>query len=386
MIISLPATHFTEGYFTLDVLWRLISSTLLDPVLTFLFPLYHFQRLTKIFTQKTALHALTLAFKGVWWKRDVFRDPWMLASLALWSVGLMYKANEGMNRLARNNCRGNKDGWDNWQGRIVLITGGAGGVGKEVVKQLEERNLKINFVVFDLAEWVGPKPKSLTHYKVDISNPQAVRDAAEKVKKEIGHPTVLVNMAGVVRAKSILDMNEKEIDLTYDINVKSHYYMVQAFLPEMLKTGIGHVVTIASSTGYHQAVNGVAYCSSKAAALSFHEGLTEELRYLYQPSSNARRIRTSVICPAHIKTSMFEGFAFNVPRWVAPSLEVETVGKLVAQTILSGESQHIIEPVYAKFTPAARGLPTWIYAIVLACARSAMGGVRDVQQKLGKAQ
>jgi len=80
-------------------------------------------------------------------------------------------------------------------------------------------------------------------------------------------------------------------------------------------------------------------CSSKAAALSFHEGLTEELRHVYLPHSEARRIRTSIVCPAHIKTRMFEGFTSSIPGWLAPSLEVETVGMLVTQTVLSGESQ-----------------------------------------------
>ncbi|GAA5947823.1 hypothetical protein JCM1841_003845, partial [Sporobolomyces salmonicolor] len=121
------------------------------------------------------------------------------------------------------------------------------------------------------------------YLKVDIASAAAVHEAAAKVRESVGHPTVLINMAGVVRANSILDMSQCEIDLTYDINVKAHYYTVQAFLPEMIKNGHGHIVTIASSTAYHQAANGVAYCSSKAAALSFHEGLTEELRHTYIP-------------------------------------------------------------------------------------------------------
>lgn len=80
-------------------------------------------------------------------------------------------------------------------------------------------------------------------------------------------------------------------------------------------------------------------CSSKAAALSFHEGLTEELRHLYVPHSNARAIRTSVICPAHFKSGMFAGFVSGIPEFLAPSLEIDTVAELVEQTILSGESQ-----------------------------------------------
>lgn len=153
----------------------------------------------------------------------------------------------------------------------------------------------------------------------------------------------------------------------------------------MLEEGHGHVVvsrrstatreptklitnstqTIASSTAYHQAANGVACesrrcccdltpkrespdlrtcpppidCSSKAAALSFHEGLTEELRHLYLPHSKARAVRTSVICPAHFKSGMFAGFVSGIPEFLAPSLEVDTVAEVVEKTILSGESQ-----------------------------------------------
>ncbi|GAA5943230.1 SDR family oxidoreductase [Sporobolomyces koalae] len=386
MLIHLPSLHFAEGYFTIDVLWRLLRCTLFDPVLTFLLPLYQLQRLTRILTAKSALHAMILATRAIEWKRDVWSNPWMIASLIVWGGGIGYRLNEELNRGVRNNFRTNRDGWNDWKGRVVVITGGAGGLGKEVIKQLRARKLEIKIVVLDLADYNEPLPQEVSQYKIDITNAEAIKEAAAQIQREIGHPTVLVNMAGIVRAKSILDMSQKDIDLTYDVNVKSHYYLVQAFLPEMLKTGIGHVVTIASSTGYHQAANGVAYCSSKAAALSFHEGLTEELRYLYQPAPNARRIRTSIICPAHIKTKMFEGFASSIPSFLAPSLEVSTVAQLVTQTVLSGESQHIIEPVYAKFTPMARGLPTWIYAFILACARKAMGGVKEVQQKLEKAE
>jgi hypothetical protein len=48
----------------------------------------------------------------------------MIASLCLWGLGIGYKFNETLNRYARNNFRNSPDGWDKWQGRIVLITGG----------------------------------------------------------------------------------------------------------------------------------------------------------------------------------------------------------------------------------------------------------------------
>ncbi|GAA5947124.1 hypothetical protein JCM1841_004512, partial [Sporobolomyces salmonicolor] len=124
-------------------------------------------------------------------------------------------------------------------------------------------------------------------------------------------------------------------------------------------------------------------CSSKAAALSFHEGLTEELRHTYIPHARTRRIRTSVICPAHIKSAMFDGFENKIPSALAPSLEVTTVAGLVVATVLSEESQHIVEPFFAKFTPISRGLPAWMYSTILACTKDALVGVRAVQATKG---
>jgi len=48
----------------------------------------------------------------------------MLASLVVWGIGLLVKLNQELTRASRNNFRGNKQGWENWQGRVVLITGG----------------------------------------------------------------------------------------------------------------------------------------------------------------------------------------------------------------------------------------------------------------------
>lgn len=123
MIISLPATHFAEGYFTIDVLSRLLSCTLLDPVLTFLPILHNLQRLTSILTSKTALHALKLA-ERTYWFRDVWSDKWMMASLALCGLGVWIKVNQELSRAARNNFTGSMEGWEEWKGRVVVITGG----------------------------------------------------------------------------------------------------------------------------------------------------------------------------------------------------------------------------------------------------------------------
>ncbi|KWU42253.1 NAD(P)-binding protein [Rhodotorula sp. JG-1b] len=384
-VVSLSPFSWAEGL-TIDVLIRLLNKTFLDPASHWVVLVsYAVQSVTRSSVRRLSFLEATKA--AVFATPTLARsDPFFQAILALCAVGTVLKLDKLLDRLARNNFTTDKQGWKWGQpdgGEIVLTTilcpdfAGAGGLGSNVACRLAARKIKV--VVLDVAPLAADAPESIAYYKVDLSNAEEIRQVAEKVRREIGHPSVLVNMAGVVKASSILDMAQRDIDLTYDINVKAHYYTVQAFLPHMLEEGHGHVVTIASSTAYHQAANGVAYCSSKAAALSFHEGLTEELRHLYLPHSKARAVRTSVICPAHFKSGMFAGFVSGIPEFLAPSLEVDTVAELVEKTILSGESQHIIEPYYASFTPLGRALPTWIYGGILACAKDAMGHVQTAR-------
>ncbi|TNY24284.1 hypothetical protein DMC30DRAFT_371652 [Rhodotorula diobovata] len=376
-VVSLSPLHCAEGL-TLDSLLRIADASLLNPVLSWTLPVLAVLRAAST----SSLDALLPALQRANYSHLVRTDrPFQLA-LGLFAVGVALRVNDALSRAVRNNLTRDRKGWD-WKDEVVAITGGAGGLGSEVARRLGAKGIKV--VVLDVAPLTSDAPSGVAYYKVDLASARDVQETALKVQREVGHPTVLVNMAGVVRAESILDMTERDVDLTYDINIKAHYHTVKAFLPHMIEQGHGHVVTIASSTAYHSAATGVAYCSSKAAALSFHEGLTEELRHLYQPASHARAVRTSVIAPAHFKTGMFAGFESAIPEFMAPSLEVGTVAGLVERTVLSGESQHLIEPFYAKCTPLGRALPTWLYAGILFFAKDAMGAVRAFKAREAQA-
>lgn len=79
----------------------------------------------------------------------------------------------------------------------------------------------------------------------------------------------------------------------------------------------------------------VSDCSSKAAALSFHEGLSLELRDVY----NCPEIKTSIICPSHVKTNLFNGYTSAVPQWLMPSLEVAEVASEIVNVVKGGKSE-----------------------------------------------
>ncbi|SCV67353.1 BQ2448_5999 [Microbotryum intermedium] len=362
--VQLPILHLSEGL-TIDMLYRFVTHLLLDPRFLMLLTLVRTRAIGQ--SPSNLLRHIILHDHGA--------DPLSSALVVCLGMSLVLWFNSWLSHASRNNWvlnkKGggdNKWGWDERRSEVVVITGGL-----EMVRGfVDKAHAKV--VILDVVEPKGGPFPNTTFYHCDLASPQEIKKVCQKVVEEVGQPSVLINNAGVVRSASILDSTTRDIDLTYDINVKSHYYTVQAFLPGMIKMGKGHIVTIASNTAYIQAAKGVSYAASKSSTLSFHEGLTEELRHMYGLS--ARSIRTSAILPGHVRGPMFDGFATGMPEWLMPSLEPKTVAGLVVRCVMSGESQFVIEPLYAKALPLVRALPTWVGDILYASAKNSLAQVQ----------
>src|SRR5690606_38857795 len=145
----------------------------------------------------------------------------------------------------------------------------------------------------------------------------------------IGAPTVLVNNAGVCRGKTVLEATPADLNLVYNVNVLSHFYLAQEFLPSMISSNHGHIITVAFIGAYVQAPKMVDYNSSKAAVLSFHEGLGLELKHTYK----ADKVRTTLVTQGYARTPLFQGYKQN-STFFLPSLEPETVSDAIVDAVL----------------------------------------------------
>lgn len=197
---------------------------------------------------------------------------------------VLRQLNGYLNRRALNNNTPDPT-WD-WKNEIVLVTGGTSGIGEHMVRQFAERGIKV--VVLDLNPPKTPFPANVFFYQADITSTETVHEVALRIRKEVGEVTVLINNAGIGNAGSIIGKPEKETRKIYEVNHLSHYVMVREFLPNMIFKNHGHVVTIASMASFTAPAMMVDYACTKAAALAFHEGLTQELKHVYK----SRRIRT----------------------------------------------------------------------------------------------
>jgi len=315
---------------TADPIGRFIKKTALNPAVTLIFILL--ARYTKRGSDLSILHET--AYSRI---RKLFY------------FGLVRWASSYLDARALDN--GTTDVY-NWDKEIILITGGAGGIGGHVVRLLAERGIKV--VVMDVIPMTFEAASNVHYYKCDITSPETIASVAKEIRKDVGEPTILINNAGVARGKNILDATEKDVRFTFDVNALAHYWMAKEFVPAMVKANHGMIVTVASFAAYVTVPNMTDYAASKAAALSFHEGLAAELKTRY----NAPKVRTVVINQGYTKTPLFQGYR-NDSKFLVPTLEPETVAEAIVKKVLAGHSGQVIVPGFGSVLTFFKAMPHW---------------------------
>lgn len=116
----------------------------------------------------------------------------------------------------------------------------------------------------------------------------------------------------------------------------------------------GTVATVSSYASWLTIPNMIDYGASKAAALSFHEGLTAELQRTY----NAPHVRTVSVHPGHTTTPLFQGYDQKT-AFVMPELRPETIAEAIVKKVLTGRSGSVIVPEAGAMLPLLRFLPDW---------------------------
>jgi len=247
-----------------------------------------------------------------------------------------------------------------FRNQVVLITGGASGIGRRMALDLAQKGAVL--VIWDIhQERLDETVEELSNvgahrahgFVCDISNRQEVYTTASKVKEAVGDVDILINNAGIVSGKSILEIEDEKIEATFGVNTLALFWTAKAFLPGMLKRNHGHIVTIASSAGLVGVSKLTDYCASKWAAVGFDESLRMELR------STSPGVKTTIVCPFFIDTGMFDGVKSRFAR-LLPILSEEEATRRIIKAV-SKEQPRLIMPALVSIVPVVRALPVWFF-------------------------
>ena len=244
-------------------------------------------------------------------------------------------------------------------GKRVLITGGAQGIGYQMAIKFAERGSDI--VLADInTDKLSEAKASLEEraivasgFQVDVTNPASIAELRARVAAEVGPIDVLVNNAGVVFggpfAQTSLDRHLK----TYEVNVQGLVAMTHAFLDDLIARPEAHLVHIASASGLIGLPYGATYASSKWAVIGFGESIRAELNLL-----GHHHVHHTIVCPSYIGTGMFDGAeAPKATSILEPNYLAEKVVHAVERNTV-----HVLEPFMVKLTPIIRALlPVGLY-------------------------
>ena len=242
----------------------------------------------------------------------------------------------------------------------VLITGAASGLGRLLA--LRCAGLGATVTIWDLdaaggeavaAEATAMGPGRARAFACDVSDRTQVYARAAEVLADAGAVDVLVNNAGVVSGRELLELDDARIERTFAVNALAPFWVTKAFLPAMVAGGSGHIVTVASAGGLIGSPRMTDYAASKFAAVGFNEALRLELK------RSTPGVKTTIVCPFYIDTGMFEGVKTRFPL-LLPILREQDVVERIVKAIQHDRPQ-VLMPWMVHTLPAMRLLPVGVF-------------------------
>jgi NAD(P)-dependent dehydrogenase (short-subunit alcohol dehydrogenase family) len=188
-----------------------------------------------------------------------------------------------------------------FEGKVVLVAGGTGGLGRAVSLAFLEAGAKVHVTYRKQEELDGLKRAAkegasrLDAHTVDVTDESSVRGLVESVVTHDSHLDILVNTVGAYAGGiKLWELENKLFEQMMALNLRSGYVLSRAVVPVMLKQSQGAVVNVAAKAAFDHGAGAAAYAASKAAAVALFDSLAEDLK--------GSGVRVNSILPSIIDT------------------------------------------------------------------------------------
>lgn len=240
-------------------------------------------------------------------------------------------------------------------GRVVVITGGARGIGLATARALIERGATVAIGDID-ADALTPARREIgahVGHVLDVTDPTSFDAFLQQVEAELGPCDVLINNAGIMPVGPVIDEDEDLARRIMTINVLGVITGTKLALRRMLPRGRGHIVNMASLAGELPFPGLATYCASKHAVLGFTDSVRKEVR--------GSGVHLSSVLPTLTNTQLASG-----TRNVAGLRHAEPteIAQAIAELLRRPRSRVRITRSAGLLVQAQRVFPRWIYESV----------------------
>lgn len=165
--------------------------------------------------------------------------------------------------------------------KVAVITGAGSGIGEAIATLLHEEGVKVILAgrnkdkLQNVANQLAQD--SVKVVPTDVTKKEEVDELIKIAQQTFGGLDIVINSAGQMLSSKITDYQVDEWDSMIDVNIKGTLYTAQAALPTMLEQSSGHLINIASISGFEVTKSSTIYSATKAAVHTITQGLEKEL-------------------------------------------------------------------------------------------------------------
>ena len=182
--------------------------------------------------------------------------------------------------------------------KVIVVTGGAGGIGLAIAKEFIKQGPKIVILVDISFKNFNFKDKKILCEQCDVTNELSVQNLIDEINLDFGLIDIFCSNAGILSLGSEQTSNE-DWSKNWNLHVMSHVFAAKKLFPDMLRRGSGYFVNTASAAGLLSHIDSITYSTTKHAAI----GLAEWLAITYGKEG----IGVSILCPQAVETAMTKG-------------------------------------------------------------------------------
>ncbi len=185
----------------------------------------------------------------------------------------------------------------------ALVTGGARGIGKEIVTCFLKEGASVYFIDLEEGEFMSEykalaekNRQTVAFRKGNVASEEEITQTVQDIMKESGSIDILVNNAGITRDNLFFRMSAQEWNDVLSINLSSAFYISKVISRQMAKQRSGAIINIASIVGVIGNAGQANYSASKAGMIGLTKSLAREI--------GSRGVRVNAVAPGFIKTAM----------------------------------------------------------------------------------
>ena len=208
------------------------------------------------------------------------------------------------------------------EGRTALVTGGAGGIGSAICRQLVALGAKVVIVDLNIdgARALAGELPGASAFAVDLAEAGSVDALIEKVKRDVGQVDVLVNNAGWDKVEPFLQTVPATWDRLININLRAPVHLTHAFLGGMLAQQWGRLVFISSDAARVGSSGESVYSACKAGLIGFSKTMARE--------AARSQVTSNVVCPGPSDTPLLAEVAGTNPKLIEALKRSIPIGRL----------------------------------------------------------